>query len=557
MGTPRIAYGGTALFLGTLFLAAQAWVVVLPGLDVPAGTVDLGIPFLPTDHAQYQMVAQQARYGGGVFHENLYTTESQDGRFLMLGLTAVGWLQRLVPLPDKLAWNGLRLVAVAALALVLWFLCWALFLHRGRALIAFAALLFAGGLDAVARGLAGAGVLGQYTPDSWMANPWNFSLFWTSVVATWVWPLGVIASMVLLEVRYPIELTAVKGGNTDQNSRRIMGRSLLRGLAFALLWMVHPYSAMAWGVLVAWASLVPVPGQGPLFIRILERVRFSLPAILGPLLVLVYILWSRQDPVYAASSDQVRLWHLWYLPHLWLPAYGPQILLSFVGLLPERLMGGDREGNDGFAWIKAWALVALVLSCNPVVTGAKFQFLAIVPLGLLAARGAFLAWDRFVPSHPRPWIPALASLIAIAVLSTSSVSGLIADIRDEPNREASRTTEAEVTALAALRELPEGGVLCHPGTGLLVPWKAGKPVFVGHWFLSTRYQEKAFLVKWFHDGHALQDQRRSFLRHAGIRWILHGPREAAFGPVPDLEGLVQTWNSGDWSIFEFIDSRAP
>ena len=48
-------------------------------------------------------------------------------------------------------------------------------------------------------------------------------------LATWVWPVMILTGMIVLEIRKP---------------REDLLRGLLRGLAFAVLFSVHPYTAL-------------------------------------------------------------------------------------------------------------------------------------------------------------------------------------------------------------------------------------------------------------------------------------------------------------------------
>jgi hypothetical protein len=176
---------------------------------------------------------------------------------------------------------------------------------------------------------------------------------------------------------------------------------------------------------------------------------------------------------------------------------------------------------------------------------------------LLEVRGLFRLWDRRAasragaPARDRRAIAFLAAGLALA--SLDSVAGLVSDFRDAPTRAASVSDPATLAALDALRDLPGGGVLCEPGIGLLVPWKAGKPVFVGHWFLSTRYAEKADVVRWFLTGPFGPEPRAEVLRQARVRWVLRGPEHTRAGPPPEVPGLGTRWSGGGWEILEFTD----
>ncbi|MBM4394388.1 MAG: hypothetical protein FJ087_01705 [Deltaproteobacteria bacterium] len=510
-----------ALLLAALAVAAQAWIGVRDAGDVPEGSAGLGFPHVPTDHHVYMMITEQARENGGLFHRNLSTTEPQDGRFLMLGLTATGRLAEALSLSDATAWHGVRLAIFAALAAVLWSLCRALWRDPGRALSGFAAVLLGGGLDWALRRAIRAGWMTEPGPDWWGANPWNYSVFWTGSLATWTLPLLLFSALVLLEVAHPA---------ADSPPGRRPLRAAVRGLGVAAMWAVHPYSAITYGALAAAATVA------------FRRVLAAAPILGGLAAVAAHALWAREDPVYAATSDQAFRWKAMTPWHLYPVAYGPWALLALAGL------GRDRDGERGFAWVRGWLAIAIALSFNPVVTAAKFQFLVTVPLFLLAVRGAWRLADRFAPRRG-PWLVAAG----VAVAALGAIDGIAADWRNEPNRVAASARPELLAALDDLRQRPDGGVLCDPADGAIVPWKTGKPVFVGHWFLSTRFAEKADLVRFFFAGPATPPQRAGMLRAARIRYVLYGPRERRLGSMPQVPGLSRVGGPESHQVWEFAD----
>lgn len=516
-----------AVALTAFAVAAQAWIAWRDASHVPAGRIALPYPHVPTDHYAYAMVTEQARAGGGLLHRNLFTTAPQDGRFLMLGLTATGWLSELLGLEDGAAWHGLRLLFMVLLAAVLWLLCRRLWpASPPRALSGFAAVLLAGGLDFAIRRAVLAGWVEAPAPDWWGENPWNYSVFWTCSLATWTLPLAGFIALVLAEVGRPVP----PGGSP--------ARSIVRGLGFAALWSVHPYSAIGYGFLAAGATVMDIARAGPS--GPWRRLAAAAPAAAGVAAVAAWIAWSGEDQVAAASSGQVFSWKAMTPWYLYPVAYGPLSLLSLAGL------GRDSPGERGFAFVTGWLLAALACSFNPFVTAAKFQFLVTVPLVLLAVRGAWRLLDRLAPRTGGRWMA-----IGVAFASAGVVDGVVSDWRDEETRLAASASPELLAALDDLRVLPEGGVLCDPTDGMLVPWKARKPVFVGHWFLSTRFYEKADLVRWFFAGPATPAQREGFLREAGIRYILYGPRERRLGPMPLVPGLVRRGGPEDHQVWEW------
>ena len=514
---------------------------------------------------------------------NAFTTQPHDARFLMIGLTAAGWIERLTGLPDAIVWHGLRLAAAALLVFLAWRLCRTLFATRRDARIAYAFLLFAGGIDWLYPRLYTHLVQGVPSATGWGENPWNYSVFWMGCILTWVLPLLLVLVVVAWAIRdarplaakdaphdaLPRDAVPRKAASPDAEPPAISSASptspasprrpllapddrlpLWGGLLFAGTFALHPYTALGLGVLLAVVLAMRAFRRGvPRKAAIARLSRDALLALPGPVLVGTFLLWSSSDPVVDATNRQTALWMAFTPLYLFPIVYGPQVVLAAFGL------GRDREGDGerGFAVVQAWAAVGLVLSLNPFIAGTKFQAFFTPALLLLEARGLLRVarWAATRVPGPADVLRRAVLPAVVALCSVNGALGLAWDDRDDASRQANESDASELGALDALRALPAGGVLSDPQTGMKVPWKGSKTVFVGQWFLSTRYYEKADLVRWFFAGPATADQRQGLLRNAGIRYVLHGPREAAMGPVPEVPGLVLAWHDGPWSIWEW------
>ncbi|HOA14030.1 MAG TPA: hypothetical protein PLB35_08780 [Myxococcota bacterium] len=547
MASPR-RYRNIALALSATFIIAQAWICAAP----LAGTHDssssfLGFRHLPTDHFAYMMYSTQTARDGSLLTKNLFTTARQDGRFLMVGLVIAGAVRGITGLPDPVVWHGLRLLVLAAFCLVLWKLVQAVFKEGRKAVAAHAFVLFAGGLDWLVRPffrdrMASTGL----DWVNFIDNPWNFSVFWASTNLVWAIPMTLITLMILLEIRW-LEQAAVKNADRSAELARIRAQTgdhrvgsmdtvskpadflpgVVRGMVFAALWFIHPYSAIVWGLLVAVAVVVPPMGTS------LKRSLFiNLPALAGPALVAVFITWSQQDPVVAASNAQTGLWKLGYPPIIYPIVYGPWMLLP-LGLVMRR----NTIDRHVMRWLLLWFVTGFAMMANPFVTGVKFQFSFLVPFLILQIAGLFALVQRRQAAGGRTSWPGGAIAAFVVLASLNSAAGLVLDVNPTATRTAARAGKDHLALLKELETLPDGGVLCDPFDAQIVPWKAGKPVFVGQWFLSTRYQEKAALVRWFYSDEPDEARTAGFLNNAGIRWILYGPREMQLGKMPRADGL--------------------
>lgn len=553
-----------ALVTGVSFLIAEIWLIVLPAMNTSTDRIFLGFPHIPTDHYAYTMVTSQASETDAIFYKNDFTTTPHNARFLMTALTATGWLTRLTGAPIQWVWHGLRILALALFLFTLFRLFETIFPTPERALTAFTFAIFSGGLDWGFRLAVRMNWMTSPGVDWWGVNPWNFSIFWMGTIATWVWPLTVLLAIVQRETSNPLPAPGTSG--KDRFIRAAWPRAFWRGTMLVVLFSLHPYSAIMYGLMIIVMSIADMlSGRGSLASRVVNALVDATPSLLGVIVILAYILWAQQDPVFASSTAQTSLWKAHYPVYLYPIVYGPQLFLAIFGVFGPRRPESSSYNKDispRFDWIIAWALVAGVMSFNPLVTGVKFQVLFTIPLVVLELRGAFRVWEyskaRWTTVGTFGKSTKTALTVGIMIFAgANSIDGLVHDSRNDATKRASEADPALVKALATLAELPPGGVMTDQTSGLLVPWLGRHPVFVGHWFLSTRFNEKGTLVHWFFEGPATPEQRLDFLATAHIDYIFYTPNLAMFGPPPNLDGLQLIHREGAYSIWGKMPISGP
>jgi hypothetical protein len=84
-------------------------------------------------------------------------------------------------------------------------------------------------------------------------------------------------------------------------------------------------------------------------------------------------------------------------------------------------------------------------------------------------------------------------------------------------------SQPQLDLLARLRALPPGKVAAPPSIGVLVPWKAAKPVFYGHWYLSYGREARLAALRQLYQPSTPLEARRQFVDSQQIRYILEDP----------------------------------
>jgi hypothetical protein len=446
-------------------------VCVLRGLpflvtQLPApslGEAWLPVAYIPKDFMQYVAMVRQVPDQHRLLFVNPFTTSPQDGRFALpffALLGGVSWLTRLDPF-----WT-LELSRIPLLFLFFRVLAWfvsCVYEDPTRQRGAYLLVGLSGGLEFLAKlalpwlPAATSAVVDQ---DLWSLQGW--STF--GAVFNPLWIAGLTLALLALE---PI-LDPVR----DLRARRLAGLALS---VFALHW-IHPYSEFvvlavaAVRPLAAWALAEPVD---------LARTARIWAALAAPLALDGAIaLWQLRDPVFAASSQQML--GAQQLPVFWYP-------LTFALVGAFALRGFALLAREHHPWrtsLVAWIAAIVFLHTSPIVNGYHFVFQLHLPIAIVAAPAAVALATRLTAA--RQWLAATALALGLFVSPLAITWESLADVSHD-----SRVPRAWIDASKLLGAEPAGNVLAPWQIGNLIPAYGPHRVYVGHWFLTPDFGERA------------------------------------------------------------------
>ncbi|HKY33242.1 MAG TPA: hypothetical protein VJV23_11945 [Candidatus Polarisedimenticolia bacterium] len=504
--------------------------------QAPPQRVFLGFRYMAGDHHQYAAFIRQARDTGALRMHDPFTTEPHAPVFVFPFFWVLGLLSRLLGGSIPLAWDAARCALAFAYVIVFWRFTAGFFQRAGQRTAATVLFAFGGGLDWIAVALARTVLPQLRTLEYPLEYFWNWSTFGTAVMPNWVWPAL---------------LTTVAVHGVAQG-RRWAGP--VSALLLPVIWLSHAYTGMVayllFGLLpVVAAARKPAPG-GPGRLRLAaSHARAALPALLSFLPVGLYLLWATRDPVFEQVSGNGWLWTIRF-SLAWYP-------LSYGLLLPLGLYGAAsawRERTLRSDIVLAWLAAAFLLSVNPWYAPAKFHYLLYPPLALLAARGAFAlaaGRGRLARLAGRRW----AAAAAVPLLFLNAPVSLLRDLPRPGVDPRAFLSEAELAAMRWLETRPAGPVLSSYNTGNVIPWLAGKPACVGHWFLTVNLAPKLEQVMAFFSPRAELSFKREILRGSRARYIYYGPEEARYGRVDPALGLAPAYEAGGVAVYELQGQR--
>ena len=459
----------------------------------PAGSVYLGVSYLRKDFLAYAAFSRQVAVDGSFFFYNPFTTEPQDSRFVLIFHWLVGLVARVTSLSaiDTLEWSRVPLILLF-FATLWWFLRPVLPDPKDR-LAAALLVAFAGGLESWVR---------PFGPE-WLPKRFDHrlqqdtsALHGWSVFGSFYNPLWIAGLTLALLVLRPLLFSG------ERSLRALAGTAC----AFAVLFFVHPYSALGVAAITAMSPVVTLLSRE----RLDWRRNLVNAAVLGVAGVVIggISLWQLQDPVYRRSAGGVfgrqNLSALWYPLTLG--------VLGGMAVVGARRWIAARSPHRAaiFGWIAGIA----VLHTLPILNGYKFVFLLPLPVCILAAPIAREALGRTRGPAAGRWL-ALGAGIAL-------FGGMLLQTLDAVRsaRIVGATPYALMRLVETLSREPAGNALVPPGLGNILPAFTSHRVWAGHWFLTPDFRVREKMYQWFTTSRSAAEQFRAVLHEQRIRYLV-------------------------------------
>jgi len=492
----------------------------------------MGFRYMADDHYSYASFVSQSAEEGKLFMENRYTTEPQKARFLLLYMWVVGKLSRATGLGVVGSWELARVLSGFVFMLMAWWFSGLLYEDVCKRLLAYLFVGFSGGIGWMLYPVTAQFIRG--VNDGYLKDPFNFQWNW-STFGSMLTPLWVAPAALLLFCAYLIA----------SNRRKL--RLSLGVILPPLIWFMHPYTGIAAYATFSVFPLLPVLRAASHLERVSwqavrERLLTVWPMLLSVAFVLAYIVWARQDQVYAISAQRVFSWTPTYSIFLYPFAYGLLLPLALYGIKWSKSLPDHARDI-----LIAWMIASTVLSLNPFLAGVKFQYLVHLPLAFFAAHGLLELRRRSL--YVKQVLTGMGALLIGTLLSLNSALLIVKDFPSTLTDTNIFISQGELGAMRFLKEQPPGNVLSSASAGNRIAWVAAKNVYVGHWFLTIGQDKKLSEVQAFFGPRLSVDQKRDWLASRQIRYIYYGPLESSVGSVDPALGVTKIYDLNGVAIY--------
>ncbi len=490
------------------------------------------IPSNPSDTAAYYSDIEQARQGRWLFANQLTSEPQRPSLFHPLWLVT-GWLAARGHLTTPVAFQAVRLIALALFVIVLDSIISQIFGRRRHQLIALAIVTTSSGLGWLVAGQTfnGRAILGAPV-DLWVDEANTFRSFSHSALF--------IGSQLLLLL--------VLWATYRQSQGQPVRYTRWVGPCLALLGLIHPYDLVSAGaVAVVWLSVWLVT-DAP------DRSRFKI-AIRT---VATWWLWVIPVAVYyLALPWQQAAMRGWFLQNTNPSPSVAALLMGFGLLLPLAAVGAVtswRARGRLTPFLVCWAVTVLVIIYTPQLSIQRRLLSGVhVPLALLAAAGFVWLLERNIVNRLKP----AAALLGVAALAITNLKLLQADVRDTryPNDRgypiyASRGT---MRALDWLRRnsAVDDVVLANFWDGNTVAGLAGRPVVFAHPNQTVASWKREQDWETFIRSTTAPDDRQAVVSRLGVRWLYWTEPDTPGGYHPEQDARwLMRYRDDDLAIYQ-------
>ncbi len=457
-----------AMALGVAALRALPFLELLRA-RAPRGYVYFPAGYIPKDWLAYVALIRQPRDTGRLLLANPFTTEPQEGRFVLLFHQALGALHAATGIDPFWLLELSRVPLLLVFFAVLWRFVGQVLAERRERLWACGLVAFAGGIEPFVLPLAQAwlpaAMAERMERELWPLYGWSgFGSFYN--------PLWIAALVLLLVTLRPLLQPGGPAGLRDYAQA---------GVGFVALALTHSYSAILLGAILGGVVVVELALEPAAGWRRLWRAC----AALAPAAAVVagVAAWQLRDPVFRASAGGVAGAQSASL--FWLPVtHG---VLAFFAL-----RGFQRWGHERHPWrlaIGGWLLGVSLLASSTLLNGYHFVFGLQLPLCIAAAPAVAEVVARARARGLLGWAPVG---VAAVLLFASPLWITREALRDA--REQNLIPASYVPVLADLRNTPPTNVLAPPELGNLIPALTPHRVWVGQWFMTPDYAARA---RWY------------------------------------------------------------
>ncbi|NTU79624.1 MAG: hypothetical protein HGA45_09505 [Chloroflexales bacterium] len=526
-------------------LLATTLPTVITYLTTPRERSFQGFVYGVSDTAQYFSWLRDHRTDWLV--PNRMTSEPNNPALFNLLWLVVGRVQAATGWSAIALFHGVRVLAGAALLLVLYLFCARFTREWAERLSAFLVIVLGAGLGWVwvivkyAQGLADV----PFPFDLYVAEP-------NTLFILTAFPHFTIATTLILAI-FLCYLAALR--------RRSVPLVVATAALGLLLTLQHAYDLLI-------ITLVPAGALALMLLRDRRIPWFGALALLAIGLVALppplYFTWlTSGDPLWREVLDQFSNAGVFTpLPDHLLILMGVPLILVLVALLDAvlrprrrgRLRRALAGASDADLFLLSWLGVGFLLLYIP--TDFQIHMLTAwqVPVGLAAVRWLYRrAMPALAGARPR-LARALPALLLVAAIPASIylLSWRMLDLgRHKAPYSLGRDEEAALHWLGQATTRDDV-VLSDLMLGQFVPVYADARTFLGHWAQTAHFYDKQQAVAAFYSTRTTDAERKALLGRYGVTYILQGAEERALGQYdPAASPLFElTFRAGTTAIYK-------
>lgn len=523
----KLAIPSQIWLIAIILICLKGFPAIVPFIFTlaPKDVVYLPVGYIPKDWFQYTSLIHESAYSDSFFLYNPFTTETQDGRFILLFHRFLGLIHSATGANVFWLLEVSRIPLIFIFMMIFWRFSSKVLNDRKHCLWACWLVAFSGGLEfflifAMPKLNIPQAAAQEVYQQLWHLYGWN--TFESLYNPLW------IASLVLLLIFLEFLFKTV-------DSFKIKEFALI-SFGIIILWFVHPYSGLAAVMIFLGYIIISLVFSNPYFIR--NIVLKKILALLFGLLIIAWVVhWQMKDPVFKRTSGS--FFGVQDASIFWYPlTYGILLLFFIFGL--KRMM---EEKNPWLFPITAWVITIMILHSSPILNGYKFVMYLHIPICITAAP----AVANWLSGQKRKMFGYIKSFIILILIFISAVFVTQESIREV---KAYGIPSSWLLVIEKMKDLPAGNVLAPMAISNILPSFTPHRVFNGHWFMTPDSDLKArFYETIMQNPSVYSVEIINLINTQKIKYIIH-PAQRADEFKNILKNKIKNYYLfKDWAIF--------
>jgi hypothetical protein len=505
----------------------------------PSGYIYTGFDWQDDFHLYASYIKQSAE-SPKIFMENRYTTEPQNGVYVLLYFSLLGTISNFTGISIPLIFNIGRIAVISIFLFALWVFLKNFFTNEKERITAFLICSIGGGIGWFFF------ILEKFFPifEKIASTDINYSLGY-STFGHLAFPLPYIAYSLFI-----IVFILLKKYFETKNAKFLIAALI----SYIAIFFIHPASIAVFSLCLALIPIIPIMDSLDIQ-KAWKYFKTMIIFILPAGLIIVYLLFALNDYAYSKSFEAYMSWKRAEPLFYYFIGYGLLIPLAFFGIRKISKINGFTKD-----FFYAWLLGSFIAAINPD-KGLKLMFSLHLPIAIAATFGIFYLKEKISEAKfplffwlgKKNNISKAFTTILIIIICLSSpfiIAKRISDVANPDFQSSPYMKKSDYKAIQFLAKQEKGNVISSYKTGNNIPYMTHHKSYLGHWTETSNLVEKKTNVNKLFSDNTSEENKMKILIENKIDYVFFGENEKMIGNSLPKSVLEEIYSYEDTKIYK-------